>query len=225
LKKFKALFDASDPVQASEEGIDNCDKAIQASNGLINRNGRKRKHDMDNGAEVEMNDDEEEPDPEPRTKRQTTGSIAVEPIQPILPDFDAELVPKPETVLAKPDLDEDFLDAVAANKKRDEGKKDSCDREFKNLRISQLDVREETREQDWAVLEKFGDDRNIRGNFMVVMEIDVFKTDVTSKGVDAPKVNPEADFKKFKKVCHIPHIRHNDSQPRSEEYISYAISC
>ncbi|EPS98827.1 hypothetical protein FOMPIDRAFT_90487 [Fomitopsis schrenkii] len=62
---------------------------------------------------------------------------------------------------AAPDTDEVFLKAVALTKK---GKRteDTFDREVNNLRISRPEL-EATPERDaWAVLDKFGDDRDVR---------------------------------------------------------------
>lgn len=102
------------------------------------------------------------------------------------------------------DKDEAFLKAVASTKR---GKKheDEFDREFNNLRISKPDLQREEVEKEWAVLEDFGEEGDMRGNFMVVVEMEVFKKEGTSR--DAVRTTGgrldwegRPNFKKFKKV-------------------------
>jgi hypothetical protein len=100
----------------------------------------------------------------------------------------------------KPDTDAAFLKALASTKK---GKKteDQFDLQFNQLKISKPDLENEEREKEWALLETFGDEKNVRGNFMVVVEMDVF-TRVTSnsRGQLAAEWQSRPNFKKFKKV-------------------------
>ena len=101
----------------------------------------------------------------------------------------------------KPDTDAAFLKAIASTKR---GKKaeDKFDREFNNLKISKPELEQQQEaEEEWAVLADFGDDTGLRGNFMVVVELDVYKKDKDPQNsvinhVWAGKPN----FKKFKKV-------------------------
>ncbi|KAK7469293.1 hypothetical protein VKT23_003777 [Stygiomarasmius scandens] len=102
----------------------------------------------------------------------------------------------------KPDTDEAFLKAVASTKR---GKKneDNFDREFNKLKISKPELGHEANEEEqWTVLEDFGDDSNIRGNFMVVVELDVFKERHLSR-VRRQESHPEwqglPNYKKFKR--------------------------
>jgi hypothetical protein len=106
----------------------------------------------------------------------------------------------------KPDTDEAFLKAVASTKR---GKKheDSFDREFNNLRISKPDLQHEKTQDDWAVLAAFGDDTIMRGNFMVVVELEVFrKPDAVRNTMRTAGSRTDwdgrPDFKKFKKVSY-----------------------
>lgn len=106
----------------------------------------------------------------------------------------------------KPDRDEVFLKAVATTKK---GKKqeDLFDREFNDLRISKPDLANEQATEDWAVLADFGDDSDLRGNFMEVVEIEVFRKDNTPRSVmrtagGRADWEGRPDFKKFKKVSY-----------------------
>ncbi|KAK7679065.1 hypothetical protein QCA50_018010 [Cerrena zonata] len=100
-----------------------------------------------------------------------------------------------------PDKDEAFLKALASTKR---GKKneDKFDREFNNLKISKPDLRKEEVEKQWDVLEEFGDDGDLRGNFMVVVEMEV--PERQSRGTrryDESRMEWDGrpDFKKFKK--------------------------
>ena len=104
----------------------------------------------------------------------------------------------------KPDTDAAFLKAVASTKR---GKKmeDEFDREFNKLKISKPDVQNHEHEKEWAVLDDF-EDRGIRGNFMVVVEMDVYSKE---NGQRRTRVNTATvewqdrpNFKKFKKACH-----------------------
>jgi hypothetical protein len=104
----------------------------------------------------------------------------------------------------KPDKDEAFLKAVASTKR---GKKheDEFDREFNNLRISKPDLQREEAAREWAVLDDFGDDGGVRGNFMVVVEMEVFRKDrarenVVRAGGERMDWEGRPDFKKFKKA-------------------------
>jgi hypothetical protein len=106
----------------------------------------------------------------------------------------------------KPDTDTAFLKAIASTKR---GKKteDEFDRDFNKLKISKSDLRGEETEQrpDWELLDTFGDESNLRGNFMVIQDLDVFKVDgdpgprKRAVGTD-PRWEGKPDFKKFKKA-------------------------
>ena len=105
----------------------------------------------------------------------------------------------------KPDTDPTFLKAIASTKR---GKKteDAFDREFNKLKISKPELdQQQDPEEEWGVLAEFGDDSGLRGNFMVVIEMDVYRQDGAGNDVLAQKaVNDSWDgkpnFKKFKKV-------------------------
>jgi len=81
---------------------------------------------------------------------------------------------------------------------------DTFDREINDLRISKPDLQQDDREKEWSVLEDFGDERNIRGNFMLVVEMEVFKKDadqaVARRGTGRANWEGKPDFKKFHKV-------------------------
>ena len=104
----------------------------------------------------------------------------------------------------KPDTDKMFLTALASMKK---GKKneDSFDREFNNLRISKPDIEQEVIEQEWDLLDGLDDEHDVRGNFMLVMELDVRgKGGPAGRGtLRTGRIDWEGkpDFKKFRRVC------------------------
>ncbi|KAI0667354.1 hypothetical protein C8Q78DRAFT_1052581 [Trametes maxima] len=110
--------------------------------------------------------------------------------------------------VGQPDKDAAFLKAVASTKR---GKKteSTFDREFNNLRISKPDLEREEESKGWAVLEDFGDDGDVRGNFMVVMEMPIFResgnagarmgADHLRRGAGRLEWQGRPDFKKFRR--------------------------
>jgi len=108
---------------------------------------------------------------------------------------------KQGAVAGKPDTDAAFLKAIASTKR---GKKaeDSFDREFNNLKISKPELVDNPEpEEEWAVLAEFGDDSGLRGNFMTVVEMDLYRKDDSAR---QRTVNHSWDgipnFKMFKKA-------------------------
>lgn len=104
-----------------------------------------------------------------------------------------------ETRVNKLDVDTAFLKAVASTKKGKK-KEDDFDRDFNNLRISRPEL--DCQEEEWNIVDDFGKDTGIRGNFMVILEMDVpdnrnclQRRPVQSDWRGLP------NFKKFKKVC------------------------
>lgn len=112
--------------------------------------------------------------------------------------------PQQGAPIGQPDTDVAFLKAIASTKR---GKKteDDFDREFNKLKISRPDLgSREEQEKEWTVLEDFGDETNVRGNFMVVVEMDVYQKDNEERQRRFGSANLEwqgkPNFKKFKKV-------------------------
>ena len=101
----------------------------------------------------------------------------------------------------KPDIDADFLKAIASTKKGKK-KEDEFDRQFNELKISKPEIEDNEPEKEWAVLAEFGDDTGLRGNFMNVWEIEVFKEKNGAGRVKERRVewDGKPNFKKFKKV-------------------------
>lgn len=245
LKKFKALFEESDPdrlSQAVPSGLTDTDtQYTPAEQSLPPSNTQasfhtavsSRPHIMQEEEESTMSaladqevarglkrkservDEETEQETQPGRKlkkRAAEGSLKTQETPVISspqkksrtkapPPEDAEA--NPGSQIGQPDVDSHFLKAIASMKK---GKKteDSFDREFNNLRISKPDLQREDHEKDWNLLADFGDEKNIQGNFMVVVEMDVYKnTDdqqQTRRGTGRPEWEGKPDFKKFRKV-------------------------
>lgn len=147
----------------------------------------------------------------PAAKKRAIENInAVEPSGSKPPSKSKTITSKntPGAPVGKPDKDTAFLKAVASSKR---GKKteDEFDREFNKLKISRpvLDEREDDQQAEWKVLADFGDDEGLRGNFMTIVEMEVFRNDRDGQAGPQRCRNPVWDgkpnFKKFKKVCFI----------------------
>jgi hypothetical protein len=126
------------------------------------------------------------------------------------PESPAAKAEKKGAVPGQPDTDVAFLKALASKKK---GKKteDAFDREFNNLRISRPDIEREKDEADWKILEDFGDDVGVRGNFMVVVEMDVCRMEGRGRrraGEERSEWEGKKDFKKFKRVSYACDFSH-----------------
>ncbi|KXN89540.1 hypothetical protein AN958_05566 [Leucoagaricus sp. SymC.cos] len=241
LKKFKALFEASDPDRVGapsfdEDGIGTGSLASQTqshadgfgrkpitastlsalreeeeeslASSEFTQRGTKRARGVDHEGDqdVEMADvDRTGGDGQPARKRQTLESTqnversaAITGLTTQSPT--AQKTGKgrnPGAPVGQPDTDAEFLKAVASTKK---GKRaeDVFDREFNNLRISKPKAvgsetqQREEEEEEWRRFTDFGDDTGLRGNFMVVLEMDVYRKR-GNQWRDKP------NFKKFKK--------------------------
>jgi hypothetical protein len=130
---------------------------------------------------------------------QPSGRKGAAPVAPLA----KPLPSKSGAALGKPDTDAAFLKAVASTKR---GKKaeDEFDREFNKLKISKPDVQHGDQEKEWAVLDDFTEDRGIRGNFMVVLEMDVYLQEnirrYSRDNAARLEWQDRPNFKKFKKV-------------------------
>jgi hypothetical protein len=243
LKKFKDLFDASDPDKVASEEYQTF---TSGSSNLVQTSNRQTQLQSMTESEhtqtqsgtrsalgvVAEEEEESQGQSETRNgseargaKRKAVGldhgdfdasqakKQAVENVNAVQPTTHlSKSLPKPSGPLlakaqrsgaapGKPDTDAAFLKALASTKK---GKKteDHFDLQFNQLKISKPDLENEEREKDWALLETFGDERNVRGNFMVVVEMDVF-TRMPSNlrdGQLTAEWQSRPNFKKFKKV-------------------------
>ncbi|KAF8966816.1 hypothetical protein BDZ97DRAFT_1985838 [Flammula alnicola] len=99
----------------------------------------------------------------------------------------------------KPDSDAAFLKAIASTKR---GKKaeDAFDREFNQLKISKPEIDNRDPEEEWGLLAEFGDDSGLRGNFMTVVDMDLYQKDPNrQKNPANHSWDGKPNFKKFKK--------------------------
>ena len=234
-KKFKALFDASDPNKIAIDAPDSVTVAYDTlgtsagaaqdtgsatqSGSSLARGTALRSLDVVAEEEESVRPEsllrESTPPPNQRaadqTVRQTTTTASQEPRDPNVADgvregqvgdAEGQRMPKVKKTGGDKLLDTDqaFLTALASRKRGKKGE-DDFDREFNKLRISKPDIHRE--EEDWAVLGDFDDDvRNIRGNFMVVVDIDIHRPS-KSRGTANLSITYDGkpNFKKFKKVC------------------------
>ena len=246
LKKFKALYDASDPnnqslpedqVQPPQDmlcsGTQTLTQSSALASGMVDINetrmsaiaeeeeestmtsggtrGLKRKtpHNDDDGEMAEADHESHIADGQPKPKRKAIEHNDAIQAGHSLASSNTRVTNKPLSKSGapsnKPDIDAAFLKAVSSTKK---GKKaeDSFDREFNNLKISIPDVQHNEQEEQWGILDDFETERNIRGNFMVVVEMDI-----SSKHVRSGQMRPEwqeiPNFKKFKRVSMIYLLR------------------
>ncbi len=143
--------------------------------------------------------------PVARSSEQTTApAVWTKPTSTSVPTRDKTTSGAPP---GKPDMDAAFLKAIASTKR---GKKneDDFDREFNKLKISKPELDRRDPEEEWGVLADFGDDTGLRGNFMVIVEMDVSEKSLGGPALRERSTNRQWDgkpnFKKFKQVrCHL----------------------
>ncbi|GLB42770.1 hypothetical protein LshimejAT787_1202190 [Lyophyllum shimeji] len=247
LKKFKALFDASDPDNIGSGAFDESaldgppetaygstsqtqtESQTQARVGLVRRaagtnlstlreeeeeslgsvaasRGIKRTLDAVQ-EDVEMgNGENETATGASQTKKRAIENLnAVEKVPTASKPASTRAASKPPSTAKskggaeteKPDTDVNFLKAIASKKK---GKRteDDFDRDFNKLKISKPVLEREDPEEEWRVLADFGDDTNIRGNFMVIMEMQAYNRG-RKLNEPVPEWQGKPNFKKFKK--------------------------
>ena len=123
-----------------------------------------------------------------------------QPVDAVAPDT-ANKPPSTSTVetrVNKLDVDTAFLKAVASTKKGKK-KEDDFDRDFNNLRISRPEL--DRQDEEWDVVDDFGKDTGIRGNFMVILEMDVPDSrNCLQRRPAQSDWRGLPNFKKFKKV-------------------------
>jgi len=229
LKKFKALFEASNPVESEPydftASLPNGSQTQSQSQSEIIRRGRALGSVGASTLSILREEEEETPtlDAHGSKRKLSIGNKdamdvdsaagpvakrrAVENANAITRTNDVPKVGgnKPVSTqgapIGKPDTDAAFLKAIASTKR---GKKteDAFDREFNKLKISKPDLDRPDPEEEWKVLADFGDDSGLRGNFMVVVEMDVYKKDDSARNSRStnPEWNGKPNFKKFKKV-------------------------
>ncbi|KAF9242787.1 hypothetical protein BU15DRAFT_43327 [Melanogaster broomeanus] len=227
LKKFKALFDASDPDKMAAEGPSNLQAAYDTAMGgsiSITRNSESLTQSDSRSLRLQtavrprrlgaVAEEEEESDCQ-RHLGESAHSLNSEPIPQELQELHVDGVQGPAVGRkVKPnqekassgqihpvDTDRAFLTALAS-KKRGKKTEDAFDREFNKLRISRPDVQRQEEEQAWENLGDFDTDvRNIRGNFMVVIDLVVFRDSCPPRTTTAMHdFDGRANYKKFKKT-------------------------
>lgn len=231
LKKFKSLFEESDPNRLAlslpsynpevtqESHLEHLSLPTDGSLGqeehwptidgdeasqdhtTAESRGTKRRADTEDTGDGPLSPGSTERDnfARPQKRRmmeRASTSIAETNLQHLQPHGGAKL--------GEPDTDTHFLTALASMK-RGKGSEDSFDREFNNLKISKPDLEREVIEKEWDLLDEFDDEHNVRGNFMLVVELEAHKkggaggTGTMRTGRIDWEGKP--DFKKFRKVC------------------------
>ena len=229
LKRFKALFEESDPDRLPPRFLSKSLNTIQESHpqssSMVTNNspGQEEHLHVFEGDEASQRHTIVEPR---GTKRRATAEDmesdplfstsmeqenAARPLKRRMTEGASGGVtkanpPQSQTQGAKigePDTDKRFLTALATMR-RGKRSEDSFDREFNDLRISKPDLEQEATQQGWDLLEGLDDEHNVRGNFMLVVELEVHDKDGTT-GMGALRTGRidwegKPDFKKFRKV-------------------------
>lgn len=236
LKKFKALFDETDPDRISsqipsaggfmysggiiEESQPYSQRRTETAQGVPSSLGAVPEEEEESesaagpappkpaGADIDMLDIRESQigassKPASKSSKPIKPLSSTQAQQGSLPPEKIQGKSSTGAAPGKPDTDAAFLKALASTKR---GKKheDNFDREFNNLRISKPDLDHEQQAEDYAVLADFGDESNVRGNFMVILEMDVPEHRTNSRAQSSEAERPswmgKPDFKAFKKV-------------------------
>ncbi|EJD00470.1 uncharacterized protein FOMMEDRAFT_30502 [Fomitiporia mediterranea MF3/22] len=233
LKRFKALFDETDPDRVPSQmtngasgGILDSQLFSQSETGtgnevrnevgvpvppltVIHEEGEAASMQAEGAQEngdVEMGDlDTAPPSSQPRHKPTSKSQLPASQVR--AGPFDSTQVAGREkskggAAPGKHDTDAAFLQALASTKKG-KRREDDFDREFNNLRISKPEVGQDAEAEDWHVLADFGDESNIRGNFMIIVEMDVEGRRKESSAETSRAQSRGPDFKKFKKATHL----------------------
>lgn len=231
-KKFKALFEASDPNKIILEGSQDfdaaCDNAVGTQNESVTQTVGSPAVVAPKRLPVVAEEEESLSGPSQRAKsvafvpprvEEDGGSSSQMSVTQTRTKSKAPLSRQPSeppraTAKSKKiidsgkhvvDKDEAFLTAVAS-KKRGKKAEDEFDREFNKLRIAKPDLQRE--EQQWTDVGDF-DLPNIRGNFMVIVDLEVYKYSnhyreaVKNDTRDSANMNVP-NFKKFKKKINGP---------------------
>ncbi|KAI5122259.1 hypothetical protein M0805_007123 [Coniferiporia weirii] len=231
LKRFKALFDETDPDRVASEALGSA-----FSGGIVDSQMFSQLPTESGGAglseppmavvpeEVEESqpvqasrveaegvpmEDEDDGPLSPRKNRSKPTSTAVasssQSQMPPVPFSSTQVSKRVSSKVGaapgKPDTDAAFLKALASTKKG-KRREDDFDREFNNLRISKPE-HGNVEAEDWRVLADFGDESNLMGNFMVIVEMDVpankSRSRTQSREPEKLDWQGKPDFKKFKK--------------------------
>ncbi|KAG9312591.1 hypothetical protein JVU11DRAFT_6988 [Chiua virens] len=221
-KKFKALFDASDPAKMAvdpsslRDAYDNMEDSVEGGESCTQTCDSRPLHSQaaapPRTLAVVLEEEEESVRSQARSSEPVLGRKTPFPEEPqqqhVAAPQDSGRTGKPPSKQAKSkstqshpmDTDPAFLTALASRK----GKKhaeDEFDRDFNKLRISKPDIHREEDERAWEVLGDFDTDtRYMQGNFMRVIELDLFQRDASRQKTATRTYDGRPDFKKFKKV-------------------------
>ena len=216
LKKFKALFDASDPDKMAVDQPslrDVYNTAVGESAGLTQgsatqSDSRPLHTQLPPTLEVVAEEEEESIHSQAKPTRHTSPlspetQVHVDESQGSGAKRKAPSKAKPQPPQSRHmDSDPAFLTAIASKKGKKTGE-DDFDREFNKLRISKPDIHREGEEQAWEILGDFDtESKNIRGNFMVIIDLEVFRPSSGRGDVSVVRRTYDGvqNFKKFKKV-------------------------
>ncbi|KDQ22694.1 hypothetical protein PLEOSDRAFT_163587 [Pleurotus ostreatus PC15] len=206
LKKFKALFDASDPDKLEDMFSQT---QTQSTSDPI-RDSVQRPTAL-----ADVREEEEETQP-PVAKPPSVGLRGIKRKSPPrstnddnptgppadLPRSSKRRQTETQSTGTGSQLDQDvaFLKAVASAANQPDADIE-LDEDFRQLRVAEEDRENEAKA--WAVLEEFGDDSHLRGNFMVVVEMDLYRKDLSKRRAEAEAASARwqgvPNFKKFKK--------------------------
>ena len=228
LKKFKALFEESDPdrlalslpseslsviqephpqpLSMSTDGSPDQGDEMSHHRPIVGSRGTKRRAGTENAEDGPVSSTPTEHENSARPLKRRVVDRAPRNVAEAHSSNLQTSQTRGGANFGEPDMDKGFLTALASVKK---GKKneDSFDREFNNLRISKPEMEREVKEQEWDLLDGLDDEHDVRGNFMVVVELNVHKnTGSVGKGtLRTGRIDWEGkpDFKKFRRVCFI----------------------
>ena len=227
LKKFRALFEETDPDRVNSQMSGNIlsgtiplsqfsTERIESSAGTVPMGSRQgealsaiQEEEQNESQQVEMDLQPDGGSGAERIALQATLSASeTQSSKARLASFDSTQASKKGTHGAtpgKPDTDAAFLQALASTKKG-KRREDDFDREFNNLRISKPEQDKDDEADRYRVLAEFEDEPNILGNFMVIMDYQLPLRDRRSRmrdqGTSKPEWQGQPDFKKFKKVTY-----------------------
>ena len=230
LKKFKALFEESDPdrltLSLPSDSLDITQESQLLSLQTDNSSVQEKRRRITEGGEgytavgnrgtkrrVGTEDAGDGPSPSDSMEQENSTRPLKRRVVEVTSRSTAETNSQHSqtnggTKLSEPDTDKRFLTALASMK-RGKRSEDSFDREFNDLRISKPDIEQGVIEQEWDLLDGLDDEHNVRGNFMLVVELEVRKkggaagTGTTRTGRIDWEGKP--DFKKFRKVLPFLH--------------------
>lgn len=197
------VFNPEDRTQGAKRTLTQRDEDEDIEMGDQNETDRtSKRRTLSAGATISSMLQEEGSSNTPQRRALQSGGSIHKDKSKVLKQADKAVLQK-----SNKDKDEKFLKAVASTK-RGKRLEDEFDIEFNNLKISKPNLERNESAGDLKALEEFGDDGDLRGNFMVVVEMELHNKDKPSRQSlrsTATRADWEGrlDFKKFKKVCSV----------------------